>query len=83
MTENPVSIGDPRTKIPGAIPFGHRINGALETGFETGFLSGGAMSFREWQPQYASHGIATFPVVVGPHAVIEIVGHRKWRENAP
>ena len=24
------------------------------------------MSFREWQPQYAAHGIATFPVVVGP-----------------
>ena len=23
------------------------------------------MSFREWQPQYAAHGIATFPVVVG------------------
>ncbi len=23
------------------------------------------MSFRDWQPQYAAHGIATFPVVVG------------------
>lgn len=24
------------------------------------------MSFREWQPQYAAHGIATFPVAIGP-----------------
>jgi len=24
------------------------------------------MSFRDWQPQYAASGIATFPVVVGP-----------------
>ena len=25
-----------------------------------------AMSFRDWQPQYAAHGIATFPVDIGP-----------------
>lgn len=25
------------------------------------------MSFRDWQPLYAAHGIATFPVVVGPN----------------
>ena len=24
------------------------------------------MSFRDWQPLYAAHGIATFPVVIGP-----------------
>jgi hypothetical protein len=24
-----------------------------------------AMSFRDWQPQYAAHGIATFPVAIG------------------
>ena len=24
------------------------------------------MSFREWPPQYAAHGLATFPVVVRP-----------------
>jgi hypothetical protein len=24
------------------------------------------MSFRDWQPKYAAHGIATFPVAVGP-----------------
>ena len=24
------------------------------------------MSFRDWQPQYATHGIATFPVAIGP-----------------
>jgi hypothetical protein len=24
------------------------------------------MSFRDWQPLYAAHGIAMFPVVIGP-----------------
>jgi hypothetical protein len=57
MTENPVSIGNPRTKSPGATP-SHRISGALETGFETGFLSGDAMSFREWQSPSAHRGVA-------------------------
>ena len=75
MTENPVSIGNSRTKSPGATPYRHPISGALEMGFETGFLSGGAMSFREWQPQYAAHGIATFPVVV------EVFGGREWHRT--
>jgi hypothetical protein len=33
------------------------------------------MSFRDWQPQYAAHGIATFPVAVGPDGKKPLVAH--------
>jgi hypothetical protein len=35
------------------------------------------MVFRDWQPQYAAHGIATFPVRIGDHKVPAIKG---WQQ---